>query len=152
LGPNNHLYGAAYFGGTYQEASDYVRALNTCCGRRGHLASIGKPAENEFIVSLLAPFVRTDSWDPRPFIDFAYIGLNNRANMSEYVWDGTRETVANNGGYVNWCTTDCGGDQTPTADQTFCASMIITTGVWFSFGCDAGAFNHYNLLVFEYDC
>jgi hypothetical protein len=138
------------FQGTFQDASDYAGALNKCCGKRAHLASITSSAENEFIVKLLAPTIRTSFGDK--FDDFVYIGLNNLANTNQYVWDGTTETVANSGGYVNWCTTDCGGNQVPTAGQTFCTSMVNTDGEWFSFECGIYPYTSFNWMVFEYDC
>jgi hypothetical protein len=148
---NNHLYGIVKFQGTFQDASDYAGALNKCCGKRAHLASVTTQGENAFIVSLLATTVRT--YNGRKVTDFVYIGLNNLANTNQYVWDGTNETVTNSGGYVNWCRTNCwGGAQLPTAGETFCTSMDNIDGEWYSFACGILPYTTLNFLVFEYDC
>jgi hypothetical protein len=133
----------------FQDSSDYARSLNRCCGRRAHLASITSSAENAFVAGVLAPFSEPPSFpggQPDPAVP--WIGLNNREDKAQYAWDGTNETVANSGAYVNWCTTGCDFDQTPTADRTFCAYMSSTTGRWYSPDCDSLTF----LFVLEYDC
>jgi hypothetical protein len=142
------------FQGTFQEASDYARGLNRCCGRRGHLASVTTSAENSFVAGLLVPFIRSTPFGVAA--DLAYVGLNNRANQATYAWDGTNETVANSGGYVNWCTPEnsvCNRDNTPRSGQTFCTSMLTTSGHWYTFDCafPAGV-QGYRYLVLEYDC
>jgi hypothetical protein len=137
------------FQGNFQQISDYARSLNRCCGKQAHLASITSSAENAFVAGVLAPFSIPPFFpggQPTPAVP--WIGLNNREGKAQYAWDGTNETVAKSGAYVNWCTTSCVFDQTPTADRTFCAFMSSTTGSWYSAGC--GSFG--KLFVLEYDC
>jgi hypothetical protein len=109
----------------------------SCCGKRPHLASIAGPAESACVGGMATPY--------------AYIGLNNLANRTVLAWDGTNETVANNGGYVNWCTPaagSCQPDQTPTVGEEFCAQIAGLDGRWFSPDCSLTTFK----LIFEYDC
>jgi hypothetical protein len=128
---------------TWGEAREYARALGRCCGRAAHLVAITSPAENSCVFGIAQNLSRGGQ---------VFIGLNNVANATEYVWDGTNLTVAaGGGGYVNWCTPENGGCQptfAPAEGAQFCASMYGITGFWYSFGCSEVT----DAFLFEYDC
>jgi hypothetical protein len=133
---------------SFKEARDYIASLNQCCGKRAHPVSITSQTENAFVVATLAPFVR-----PPPVLLYAMTGLNNIVNSTVYAWDGTNETVANSGGYVNWCSRQNGGcfdDVTPSSDddRPFCMVMNVDGGKWFPVDCVVT----FSLIVVEYDC
>jgi hypothetical protein len=94
---NKHLSGIVDAGQmTLQQVSDYARSLSQCCGKRGHLASITSPKENALIQGLITPSLMPDPFGT-PAPDYVHIGLNNHADLLQYVWHGTTETVANSG-------------------------------------------------------
>jgi hypothetical protein len=101
VGSNSHRYAYVDDYGNWSQAVAKAEAL-TCCGARGHLATISSAEEDSFVA---------DALNVSGYINVGWIGINRIGAGANITWSHGNYTEAfNTQGYSNWFLNDTAGD------------------------------------------